>query len=301
MLFFPLDGWNVLWFIGFSGAFEQMRDEGWGMLSLSLAPKFGRQASGGGAGAPGDHSTTVRLRFAAYWLRCAGKDEWMSGHRLHVRSIPQVPRSNDWRMRGEDAGTPTSDSRRVNKPGSRRTAARRFPTATRFPWKSQRLTRCSTVLTTSRLDTWPSSTSPMSTVNLSPSSIAILTTSSGRLTSDGGGTRDATSAVAASLSIVWFCIEEPCVASEQFTRLVVFSLSHDNTTNHTPPSLTNTAIVASSFASPSRTRGSRYRCARPTLSWFAPRTVKFPPGLINLYFHLTFFWHFIPFFRYYHG
>lgn len=49
------------------------------------------------------------------------------------------------------------------------------------------LTRWSTVLTTSRLDTWPTSMSPMSTANFRLSVIDILTTSSGRFMSLYGG------------------------------------------------------------------------------------------------------------------
>lgn len=49
------------------------------------------------------------------------------------------------------------------------------------------LTKWSTVLTTSRLDTWPTSISPMSTANFRLSVIDILTTSSGRFMSLYGG------------------------------------------------------------------------------------------------------------------
>uniref|UniRef100_A0A182PZT6 Uncharacterized protein n=1 Tax=Anopheles farauti TaxID=69004 RepID=A0A182PZT6_9DIPT len=46
---------------------------------------------------------------------------------------------------------------------------------------------CSTVLTTSRFDTWPTSISPIRTANLRLSVIDIFTTSSGRLMSQSGG------------------------------------------------------------------------------------------------------------------
>lgn len=49
------------------------------------------------------------------------------------------------------------------------------------------LTKWSTVLTTSRFDTWPTSISPMSTANFRLSVIDILTTSSGRFMSLYGG------------------------------------------------------------------------------------------------------------------
>uniref|UniRef100_A0A182PM50 Uncharacterized protein n=1 Tax=Anopheles epiroticus TaxID=199890 RepID=A0A182PM50_9DIPT len=47
--------------------------------------------------------------------------------------------------------------------------------------------QCSTVLTTSRFDTWPTSISPIRTANLRLSVIDIFTTSSGRLMSHKGG------------------------------------------------------------------------------------------------------------------
>lgn len=49
------------------------------------------------------------------------------------------------------------------------------------------LTKCSTVFTTSRFDTWPTSIRPIKTANFRLSVIDILTTSSGRLISLYGG------------------------------------------------------------------------------------------------------------------
>lgn len=54
-------------------------------------------------------------------------------------------------------------------------------------YEVRKLTKCRTVLTTSRFDTWPTSMSPIRTANLRLSVIDILTTSSGRLISLYGG------------------------------------------------------------------------------------------------------------------
>lgn len=101
------------------------------------------------------------------------------------------------------------------------------------------LTKWSTVLTTSRLDTWPTSISPMSTANFRLSVIDILTTSSGRFMSlYGGRVKSAIFTDFLRLFIllmltIWIQLAQLWAQNHQFDSPYQISLNGERTATHT--------------------------------------------------------------------